>query len=261
VFSELDDGIEDDDNPELELIARDRVTRSVETLFALLSLILERDGLRLCLRGLHHEDDHHRGTALEYLQTVLPAELRDQLLPLLSEAGPIPAARAPAELLAELVTSPIAQAFDNARSVREQLEACCDALVKMGAAFVRVWTYNRADDVLELQASVGLYTHIDGAHARVPLGSLKIGEIAASRKPHLTNHVLGDPRVPNQEWAKREGVVSFAGYPLIAEGELLGVVAVFGKHELSDDMLTALASAAREMAFGLSRSQTEAPAP
>jgi hypothetical protein len=104
-FSELDDGSDDEPNPLLELIARDRVTRSVENLFSLLSLILERDGLRLCFRGLHHEDDRHRGTALEYLQTVVPAEVRDKLLPLLGDAGPIPTRRAPAELLAELTTA------------------------------------------------------------------------------------------------------------------------------------------------------------
>jgi hypothetical protein len=103
-FEELDDGSEEEPNPRVDLIARDRVTRSVEILFSLLSLILERDGLRLCLRALQHENDHHRGTALEYLQTVLPPELRDKLLPLLSEAGPIPTARPPTELLAELAT-------------------------------------------------------------------------------------------------------------------------------------------------------------
>jgi AAA family ATP:ADP antiporter len=103
-FDELDDGSEDEPNPRLNLIARDRVTRSVENLFSLLSLILERDGLRLCMSALQQENDHHRGTALEYLQTVLPPELRDKLLPLLSEAGPIPTARQPAELLAELAT-------------------------------------------------------------------------------------------------------------------------------------------------------------
>lgn len=103
-FDELDDGSEDEPNPRLELIARDRVTRSVENLFSLLSLLLERDGLRLCFRALQQEDNHQRGTALEYLQAVLPPSLRDRLLPLLSDAGPIPSVRQPAELLNELTT-------------------------------------------------------------------------------------------------------------------------------------------------------------
>ena len=67
---------------------------------------------------------------------------------------------------------------------------------------------------MELQASAGIYTHINGPHARVPVGQFKIVLIAKERKPHLTNSVIGDPRVPEQEWARREGLVAFAGYPL-----------------------------------------------
>ena len=51
-------------------------------------------------------------------------------------------------------------------------------------------------------------------HSRIPVGSLKIGGIAAERKAHLTNDVLNDPNVDDKEWARREGMVAFAGYPL-----------------------------------------------
>jgi len=47
------------------------------------------------------------------------------------------------------------------------------------------------------------------------MGHYKIGMIAQERKPHLTNEVVGDVRVSDQEWAKREGMVAFAGYPLM----------------------------------------------
>ena len=63
--------------------------------------------------------------------------------------------------------------------------------------------FNPHEDVLELRASAGLYTHLDGPHSRVPVGKYKIGLIAQERKPHLTNAVVGDPRVGDQEWARR----------------------------------------------------------
>ena len=255
VFGELDDGDDDEPASHLDAITRDRMTRSVENLFSLLSLILDRDGLRLCLRGLHDENDHHRGTALEYLHTVLPAELRDQLIPLLSDAGPIPTARTRGDLLAQLTTGPISRAFARSPALAEQLRGCCEALVEMGAAFARVWTYNATTETLELRASVGMYTHLDGPHARVPLGAFKIGRIAASRQPHLTNGVIGDPEVPEQAWARREGLVSFAGYPLVVDGKLKGVVALFAKHRLSADMLAALASVADQVATGIEESE------
>jgi signal transduction histidine kinase len=89
-----------------------------------------------------------------------------------------------------------------------------------------------------------MYTHIDGAHARVPVGSFKIGRIARNRKPLLTNRVVGDPEVSDQEWARREGMVAFAGYPLVVREQLLGVMAMFSRKELSDTTLHAMATVA-----------------
>lgn len=55
------------------------------------------------------------------------------------------------------------------------LDQCTRAIVcHLDAAFARVWTLNDETSVLELQASAGMYTHLDGAHSRVPLGALKI---------------------------------------------------------------------------------------
>lgn len=138
------------------------------------------------------------------------------------------------------------------------LQRCAESVVRhLDAAFARVWTIERGGDVLELQASAGLYTHLDGAHGRVPVGKFKIGLIAAERLPHLTNSVIGDPRVGDQKWAQREGMVAFAGYPLLVEERLVGVVAMFARRELADDTLQALASVANVIAQGVERRRAE----
>src|SRR5262249_10850981 len=90
--------------------------------------------------------------------------------------------------------------------VHDMLRGCCEALVcHVGAAFARVWTLSGDGDVLELQASAGMYTHLDGSHSRIPVGSLKIGTIAKERRPLLTNDVLHDPSIGDPAWAAREG--------------------------------------------------------
>jgi PAS domain S-box-containing protein len=138
------------------------------------------------------------------------------------------------------------------------LQRCTEALVQyLDAAFARIWTFNQAQNVLDLQASAGIYTHIDGSHSRIPLGSFKIGFIAKERKPHLTNSVIGDPRIHDQEWAKQEGMVAFAGYPLIVEDRLVGVVAMFARQPLSDFALKALSSVADSIALGIEHKQVE----
>ena len=138
--------------------------------------------------------------------------------------------------------------------VGAMLQRCAGALVDhLHGAFARIWTLNPQDDVLELQASAGMYTHLDGPHSRVPVGKYKIGLIAQERKPHLTNGVVGDPRVSDQEWAKREGMTAFAGYPLVVDDRLVGVMAMFARQPLSETTLDAMASVADEIAVGIER--------
>jgi signal transduction histidine kinase len=139
-------------------------------------------------------------------------------------------------------------------SLARALQQCAEALVThLGAAFARVWTLNEREGVLELQASAGRYTHLNGPHGNVPLGQFKIGRIAKDRKPHLTNTVIGDPQVSDQDWARREGMVAFAGHPLIVDGRVVGVMELFARHALSDAVLSAMASVADHIALGIER--------
>lgn len=107
ILEGLSPGFEDEANSDEQqaLVAglvRDRVDRSLEHVFTILSLHLEREPLRMAFRALHHEDTKYRGTALEYLDTVLPPEIRNLVWPFLGETAPLPSARAPQELLADL---------------------------------------------------------------------------------------------------------------------------------------------------------------
>ena len=55
-------------------------------------------------------------------------------------------------------------ALTRGNSLREVLQMCTDSLVlRLDAAFARIWTVAHGENVLELQASSGMYTHIDGA--------------------------------------------------------------------------------------------------
>ncbi|HYY97396.1 MAG TPA: PAS domain S-box protein [Pyrinomonadaceae bacterium] len=152
----------------------------------------------------------------------------------------------------------VGAAFNKGGSLRAVLQSCAESVVRhLDAALARIWTLEDGGAVLELQASSGLYTHTDGGHARVPVGRYKIGLIAAERAPHLTNSVQEDERVDDKEWARREGLVSFAGYPLVAEGRLVGVVAMFARVALGQDTIEALESIAPILAQGVERKQAE----
>jgi PAS domain S-box-containing protein len=152
----------------------------------------------------------------------------------------------------------VGTALTRGGTLAEMLRGCSEAIVRqLDAAFARVWTLNARENMLELQASAGMYTHLNGLHGRVPVGKFKIGLIAEERKPHLTNQVVGDPRVGDQEWAKREGMVAFAGYPLVVDDRLVGVVAMFARHTLTDTTLEALASISKNIAVRIDQKQAE----
>ena len=140
----------------------------------------------------------------------------------------------------------------------EILQRSVEFMVRhLDAAFARIWTLNAQQDTLELQASAGMYTHLDGAHSRVPVGKLKIGRIAQERKPHLTNDVLHDPWIGDPEWARRESMVAFAGYPLMVGDDIVGVMAMFARRPLGQFTLDGLRTVADTIALGIRRKQAE----
>jgi PAS domain S-box-containing protein len=153
----------------------------------------------------------------------------------------------------------ISVTFTQSLSLREMLRRCTLAGVQhLDAAFARIWTLDSTGKMLLLQASSGLYTHIDGAHSRVPVDSgLKISMIAQTQEPHLTNTVLSDPWVGDKAWAKREGMVAFAGYPLMSAGQVIGVIGIFARKPLTDFALKALAVAADTIALGIKQKRAE----
>ena len=147
---------------------------------------------------------------------------------------------------------------ESERSLRAMLQICAAAVVRhLDAAFARIWLLNEEQKMLELEASAGLYTHLDGEHARIPLGSFKIGLIAREQKPHLTNSVQSDDRVNDKDWAQREGMISFAGYPLLVEGRTVGVIAMFARQCLELDTIEALESVAPIIAQGVESKRTQ----
>ncbi len=151
----------------------------------------------------------------------------------------------------------IGNALNTNTSSRFALQRCAEIVVDyIGASLCRIWTVNEADATLEMKASAGLYTHTNGSHSNIKIGQFKIGKIAQEGKPHLTNSVQTDPLV-NQEWAKAEGMQAFAGFPLIVESKVVGVLAMFSKTNLNDIVITSLGTVANGIALDISRRHAE----
>jgi signal transduction histidine kinase/ActR/RegA family two-component response regulator len=153
----------------------------------------------------------------------------------------------------------VREALTKADSLQRILQSCTAAMVEhLDPILARIWILDQEDNTLVLSASAGLYTNLDEPHGRVPVGSkYKIGMIARDRQPHLTNDVLHDPDVGDPEWARAQDINSFAGYPLIVEDRVVGVMAMFARSPMSVATVTALASAADGIAHSIERDHAE----
>jgi len=119
-------------------------------------------------------------------------------------------------------------------TLNERLQAIVESLVKyFDAAFARVWFVDKDRKNLILKYSAGKYIGIKGEFSKVSINSLKIGTVAKTKKPVVTNDVINDPRIKHPEWAKKEKLKSFGAYPLIYKGKVVAVLAMFSKKELS----------------------------
>ena len=94
-------------DPTLSQIGALSSNRSLQHVFTLLCLRLNPDELELALRALGGNDSKLRGTALEYLENVVPTELKEALWPHLADHRPLrkSAPRSKGELADELKRS------------------------------------------------------------------------------------------------------------------------------------------------------------
>lgn len=83
-----------------------RSDRRLQHVFTLLSLVIDTQAIQLSLKALASRDEKLRGTALEYLENVVPENVKARLWPHLEgEQRPAAGQRTPSELLDELKTS------------------------------------------------------------------------------------------------------------------------------------------------------------
>lgn len=143
-------------------------------------------------------------------------------------------------------------------TMQGMLQICAEAFVRnINAAFARIWTADATGTLLLLRGSAGLYTNLHGRYSRVRVGQHLVGLVAKERTPIISTNLSDDPRTDNPEWAQREHIKSFAGYPLIVNNQLVGVLAVFGHQPYRQNVLDAIALVSRTIAVGIERKRLE----
>jgi signal transduction histidine kinase len=156
------------------------------------------------------------------------------------------------------LTAAVGLALTHGTELRAMLQQCADALVThLEGGVARIWTVDDTGQTLELQAGAGVCAALDGRHARVTVGLYAIGTIAEARTPLVAPAASVDLPVSDDAWIRREGLVAFAGYPLLVDDKLAGVLAMYSPREFSSSALDAMAAVADAIALGIDRKRAE----
>lgn len=149
-------------------------------------------------------------------------------------------------------------ALTKGNDLQTMLQYYTDAVVMhLDAAFARIWLLNQEENILELQVSSGIQNQINERYNCIPLGQSTIGKIALKRSPYVTNGIFQDHHGSEDSWSEKPETISFAGYPLMDQHEVLGVIAMFARNSFDESIIQALKLATDEITLGIKRYQAE----
>lgn len=117
-------------------------------------------------------------------------------------------------------------------------------LTRPGIARIRMWLVDKTDNCLHTvaegvsplpgaEAIADLDDPSRDPHVRIPLGAGLAGKIALTGKQIVLRDLDRDPaELSHVAWLKPERIRGFNGVPLVFKGEVLGVIAVFSRHNV-----------------------------
>ena len=137
------------------------------------------------------------------------------------------------------------------------LDKCAKAMVQyLNAELAQIFTFDSKSNTFEPAATAGPIFETYPSLHQLPMMRLDSAE-AAEGKPIIVRQLLGSERMVNPEWIKRGGVVAYAAYPLILEEKLLGLMSIFTRAPLPEQIGEEMRSVANGIALCMDRKRSE----
>ncbi len=155
------------------------------------------------------------------------------------------------------------------RRLDEVLEAITRGLVlSADAALARIWLYTTPEACLRcrelphgdapagapslhLCASAGIFDGDAGPHHSLPLGMYLGGRVAETREATLLDDLARERRARSLPWIAEHGLRAYAGYPLLFNDELEGVLGIFRQRPFELDEFRVLGIFAAQAAIAI----------
>ncbi|MBK1989034.1 diguanylate cyclase [Sphaerospermopsis aphanizomenoides BCCUSP55] len=138
------------------------------------------------------------------------------------------------------------------------LQECTAVLTQyLDIAYVGIWMQNPTTRNMDLQASSGLSIYVDHSSVRIPISEFQVKWIAENCQSFQSNQLLHEPSLIDRDWAKREQLKAFAGYPLVIDHHVIGVMTIFTRQPLTQGAIDQLNAISKDVTLCIERKQTE----
>src|SRR5207302_1207123 len=108
----------------------------------------------------------------------------------------------------------------------------------------------------ELKATSGVLVGEKASFNDVPKAKFDVDSLLRGEALFI-RHLCNDERMPAHDWVQRERMTSFAAYPLVMEAQLVGVMAIFARHQLQEQVCQEMGSVAHGISLCIERKRSE----
>ena len=152
----------------------------------------------------------------------------------------------------------VSQLLTEQNSLPTIVQRCCQALEDhLQVAWALIWLVKEEQGPLDLTVSSACNPELLTKLSLDPALTLTLGRIVWEYQPYLTNDVPNDPSLGKTDWIKPERITAFAGYPLLVDERVIGVMALFSRECFTTETLELLALLSNALAQGIGRKLAE----
>jgi two-component system cell cycle sensor histidine kinase/response regulator CckA len=136
------------------------------------------------------------------------------------------------------------------------LERCAKAMAQyLNAGVAQIFLFDKEKRAFQRRAMAGTIYERLGSMDKVPIVPAE-APLLSEAKPFLAKQLSREVTGPDLEWVKHEELASYAAYPLVLDDKLVGAMALFTHHTLTEQILQELGSVANGIALGIERKRS-----
>ena len=141
-------------------------------------------------------------------------------------------------------------------SLETILQRCTNAMAQyLNAAVAQIATFDPRNRVFDLRGFVSILGPMMHSAEEIPRVRLDLESLARGEAV-LIKQLAKDERLADVQWAEKHHLVSYAAYPLVLEDKLVGLMSLFSRELLTDQIHQEMSSVANGISLCIERKRS-----